>query len=196
MKQSLKDILNRIDGIVVGGSKLFKHSAVYNDQVRGLLTGKSYSYSTPACFVEVLDYSDEQLGMGIAAQDVYVNFHIIHTQLDAADGTLDQNFDVFDLRNAIRKYMTGFNPCDMTSFGFATERQDFRHNNVYHFIVTFKSKYFDYNGDPRQNGFYTTYVAGTWAVDRDVKYVPTLEDSGVGVGGIGVAVGNNPFYVG
>lgn len=186
MRQSLVDMITRLQSILnTDGSFMFQTVSVWNDQVNTLMNGKGKSYLTPACFIEVTDFSDGLEGAGIATQDVYVAFHIIDTQLDAMDGSMEQNLKVFDLRTAVRKSMTSYNPSNFGSLMFCRERQDFKHGNIYHLITTFKAQYRDFSGNRQTNGTLVFIPAGSWHINQSENIVSTLENRGIGYDKIG-----------
>lgn len=188
LRQTLKDLVLRIKGMQNSdGSPMFQQYSVWNDQVARMINGKGISFATPACFVEMIEYNREQLGYGVTAQDMYVNFHIVHdqldggqTQLDILDDTMDLDLDVMDLRTAVRKVFTNFNPSNCSSFGFSKEKQDFKHTNVYHMVTSFKTKYLDYSACPFVNGEMKTITGGTYTVTQEDEIVPDLNSTGVG----------------
>lgn len=190
MRQSYTDMITRLQALRYNGNPVFNNVAIYNDQVARMLRKGSSTNNLslmPACYIEVVDYSDEQLSLGLAAQNVYINFHIIDNQLDAGDGTFDQNLEVFDLRTVVRKCMTGYNPTNFSAMGFAREKQDFKHDNIYHMITSFKSMYIDLSGCPYVNGEYILMPAGTWSFGSTTtaEFVPDLDYFGVGTQIIG-----------
>ena len=171
------------------GNKIFKNCGLWNDQLNLMNNGKGLSIQTPACYIEIEDINQERLGRGITFQNININFHILHTQLNGTNtqlggteliDTMDMDLEVFDIRSSVRKNMSGYNPSNCSSLLFSKEKQDSKHNNIYHFITTFRSKYMDTSADPYSNGTYITISAGTWGLNQVEVFVPNISIKGVG----------------
>jgi hypothetical protein len=126
------------------------HSAVWNNQIDLLLTGEGYSFVTPAVFFEMLTTDRINFLTGITSSNVTYRLHILHQQLDAGDGTMEQNLDIFDIRDSVKVLFTSYNPnTDYCSpLIFSGEEQDYNHNNVYHYIIDFEGSIVDTKGSP------------------------------------------------
>lgn len=163
LKQTLSDLAAMTD---VNGNLLWQYTAMFNSQVKRAIKGDGYSFNYPACFIEVKELSTEQWQLGTSAQDLEIIFHIYHREEDAMDGTLDQNFDVFDWRTYVRGYFIGYsNASNFGSFIFNKEKEDIEHGNVYHFMESFKTKYIDNSANPYLNGTYKKINTGNWNID-------------------------------
>ncbi len=138
------DILNKLSLIKDdNGQVVFKTVAVFNDHYQRLVNGKGFSYLTPAVFLEFKWTKTTVLNLGLAASDLDVIFHIVDNQLDAMDGTLDQNLTQLNLRRYIIRDMTEFYPTGMSGFMYQRGQADYNHTDTYHRIVTFKTIYLD-----------------------------------------------------
>jgi hypothetical protein len=93
-----------------------------------------------------------QLGKGYRESDVNWIVHIVMEQLDAADGTMEQNLTIFDLKDTVVALLSGQRPPGCSSLFSTREEQDFKHTNVYHFKVHFKCGFIDSIGSPFDAG--------------------------------------------
>jgi len=127
------------------------YARVWNGQVKQLQRGENYPYPLPAAFLEVVlpdDYS--QLAEGITECDITFRIHLVDEELDAGDGTMDQNLVIFALRDAVIKLLTYYQPIACSNLQKVSEQQDYDHTNVYHYIIDFKCSFIDDRGDQRQ----------------------------------------------
>lgn len=132
----------------VAGVTAVKHSAVWNNQLDRLLTGEGVSFETPAIFVELIYEPSKLLGVAVTQSGVIWRVHIVYTQLDAGDGTLDQNLDVFDTRDSIKVALSRYQPGNCTPLRFVGGELDYNHNNVYHYVMDFGCTIIDTKGSP------------------------------------------------
>jgi hypothetical protein len=143
IKQGIQDILTALTN-----SGQFNYIAIWNDHANRLVDGSGYSFNCPATFLELEPIETLNLSAGITQTDYIIRIHIVHVELDAADGTLDQNLNVFDYRDAVKKYLTGIKPTNFGNLMYNQEYQDYEHTNVYHYIVEFKAGFVDTKGSP------------------------------------------------
>ena len=143
IKQSFSDIMTALTN-----TAQFNFIAVWNNHVNRLLDGSGYSYFCPAAFVEYEPIANYVMSSGITQTDYTVRIHIVHNELDAADGTLDQNLNVFDWRDAVKVALTGLKPTNFSNLMYIQEFQDYEHNNIYHYIIEFKGGFIDTKGSP------------------------------------------------
>lgn len=105
---------------------------------------KIYAINMPAVFLEIITNDIQQLGNGCQYYDLDFNLHIIHRQLDAGDGTIDQNLDVFDLAehayNLVQARWPGSPFGQVCRIG---ETEDENHDDLYHFIQRYGTTYVD-----------------------------------------------------
>jgi hypothetical protein len=171
--EALQDILTQLDNLQLAGKVLFKHRDVWNNQLAHVKEDNSgYSFATPAIFVEMKQLKSYQLGMGINMSDYDVIFHIVDSQLNNAPN-MDRNLKVFGLRNLVKQKFQLYEPVQMGKLMFQKDEQDFTHNNLYHFITTFKGALLDNWG----NSFPT---AGTASVVLSIGYTASVSPFGVG----------------
>ena len=125
-----------------------KHHAVWNNQLDLILTGEGVSFDMPAIFPELIFNPSILLGTGISQSSVLWRLHILHQQLDAGDGTLDQNLDIDDLRDLVKVTFTRYQPKNCTPLAYVGDEPDYSHNNVYHHIIDFTCTFIDTKGSP------------------------------------------------
>lgn len=147
-KQFLLDIIDRLKSIPAidsdsFSSLMFKHVANWNNQIYRMQNSKGYSVLSPAAFVEIKRDNVEFLGYGYSSYDAEITIHIYQTELDAADGTLDQNLNVFDLREEVKNYLNLFSPDNSSPFMYKGEEEHFGHDNIYHYKLQFHSHFVD-----------------------------------------------------
>lgn len=124
----------------------FNTIAIYAEQPRRMMRGNGYSFLTPACFVEINESNYETVGDGITTSDCDIKFHIIMEQLDGNNGTLDQNLDIFTLRNNIKSAFSLFKLNQGGFFQWKDEDEDYCHSNIYHYILSYKAFNVDFEG--------------------------------------------------
>ena len=139
------------------GNNAFRHFHVWNEDVDDLKNGKEVLWLRPACLMEVIVEDIEQMGNGNQRLNLIVNLHIIHELLHAGS-EFEQNYEVFDLADATYFAMQQWKATanmPLSEFIRIGEKQDFHHDNLYHFIQTYKSTYIDLALD---SPVYGTYV--------------------------------------
>lgn len=116
-----------------------KFIAMWNNQLMDLEEGKNYSFRLPAVFIEFV--SPTQIGGVGNNVQIYepleVKLHIVHEQYDAKDGTMDNNLDVFTLKQDVYKAMQLFQAANTSVFDRQSEEQDYDHTNIYHYIQSY-----------------------------------------------------------
>lgn len=122
--------------------------AMWNDQLSKSIKKDEegepyYNIQFPAVFLEIVNPERQSIGNGWQLSDFNFNLHILHRQDDAADGTVDQNLDVFDLKESIYQAVYMQWVTDFGQFDYIEEIQDTNHANVYHFVQTFTSNWVD-----------------------------------------------------
>jgi hypothetical protein len=178
LKTAILDIIGRLKSIPATtydsySSNLMKNVAIWNDQVmQSYSEGNNYSLLAPAAFVEVNVSDNDFLGIGYTSCDLNIDIHIVNNQLDAIDGTLDQDLEVFNLRDEIKKWLNLYTPVDCNDILYIDEQQDFTHDNVYHYILSFKTRFTDSAGAniPHQ---YNGTVSLVWDWEWDGPNSPT-----------------------
>lgn len=151
MRQLLEDTLEHLGC----EPNLFSFVDVWNNQLELAEQQQQYSFLLPAAFIEILNVQEpKQLGDGVQLYDqLIVRLHIVHEQLDAGDGTMERNLEVFDLTQKTFKRMQGFEPDKASAFFRMNEERDYYHTNVYHFIQDYKTTYLDDSAQRSTDGY-------------------------------------------
>lgn len=113
-----------------------------------------YAFNFPALFVEYLDESEiNQLGNGVQIYDpLDIIIHIVHTELDSANGEFEQNFNVMALKTKVFQALQLFEPDGCSQFVRIGETRDYSHNNVYHYVQRYRTTYVDTTMSKPVNG--------------------------------------------
>jgi hypothetical protein len=153
---SINSMLARLAGIkynwpdnydIANRSALFQHIAVWNNQLKREKEGKGYSFAKPAAFIEIQPIKWQQLNMGVNTCDLTIKLHIIDNQIDAKDGTLDQNLQVLSYRDLVMASLgNGFFPAFCGAMSSTGEAHDYDHDNVYHLVITMNCVLVDTKG--------------------------------------------------
>jgi len=146
IRQPLTDILSKLSTIQVlnlDHQTVNLYTRIWNSQVRGLDTGETYSWPTPAAFVEfVTPVTFGQMGQGFLNADLGVKIHLIHVFYNQ-EGTFEQDLDIFGLRDSIVKTMSAYCPTACGPLNMVNESQDYDHTNVYHYVIEFICNFVD-----------------------------------------------------
>ena len=119
----------------------------WNNQVDLLVERKIYLFPMPSIFVEIQAPTNYMpLGRGYSASDLNVRIHILHEEYDAGNGNYEENFNVYEYRNAVNKSLNSFMPDLCGCLMHTSESEDFVHNNVYHYTIDFICGFIDDTG--------------------------------------------------
>lgn len=121
---------------------IFANVEVYNSQIDRVRAGK-ISINYPSLYIEVKNHNPVNLGRNLNRMDLDIRFHIAMVELDAGDGTMDQNLNIFKLRDLVNKAYVSFTPFDCGSISNQVEYQDYKHTNLYHYITQMKCHWTD-----------------------------------------------------
>jgi hypothetical protein len=146
MKTYYQALLAAITAILgQDGTPLFKHVAIFNNQLIREDDKQGYTFASPFNLIEIVAPSAiKQLGNGNQFYDpLIVRFHIGHFQLDAQDGTLDQDLNVFDLTQATFLAMQKFKAEGAGVLVRMQENQNFDHTGMYLFLQDYITNYID-----------------------------------------------------
>jgi hypothetical protein len=136
--------------VVTNNTPDFAFIHIWNNQLEKLKSKDEngndyYNINYPALFVEFTAPNEIlQLGNGVQLYDpLDIRIHIIHNEIDSMDGNLEQNINVFALKQKVFKALQGFEPSGCCAFTRVNEEQDYDHNNLYHYIQTYRTNYVD-----------------------------------------------------
>jgi hypothetical protein len=119
--------------------------------LEGTLTGMkapkendTYSIQLPAVLVEIDEGLAEMLGDGVQIfPDMTIKFHLIHRQETNPDGLMNRNTDALDLQDILYQTMQKFIAPGTNEFIRSRPMEDFSHDNVYHYVIEYKTTYVD-----------------------------------------------------
>lgn len=151
IKQPLQDIMAKLVSLQTAeGAPLFLYVRKFNDQFKLMKEGTIEAIPLPAALVKMVEpILWNQMGGGLKQGDITWEIHIGMEQLDAGDGTMEQNLDVFDqFRDLVEAGLTGFMATASTPLFCISESPDYEHTNVYVYILSFKCGYIDSKGSP------------------------------------------------
>jgi len=132
------------------GQTVGLYSAIWNNQFDSMTDqngNKQYNIPLPCALVEIVTpqpYGD--IGRGITATDITFRVHIGMEEIDAMDGTQEQNITVYDLRDKVVAWLTDFEPTACSMLQRSSETQDYSHTNFYHYIIEFNTTFVDDKG--------------------------------------------------
>jgi hypothetical protein len=124
------------------GNTTTLNAAPFNNQIERKRTAEGYTYATPAAFVETLPETGGMIGMMTSGYDVVFRIHLEHEKLNE-EGYLDENLDIFDLRDKVLRKLNGFRPTGCGPLAYLTEQHDHNHTNTYVLIIDFKCHYIE-----------------------------------------------------
>ena len=127
---------------------------MWNNQLDLVVAGKLELFQCPAAFIEFQSHTanKDTLGGGVQIFDpLLFKIHILSWQLDAADGTFEQNLAIYDLKDkmylAVQKFQPGLTDTT-TPVGSCiriAEYQDYKHAGIYHYIQEYQTTLVDYS---------------------------------------------------
>lgn len=134
MKQTAIDILSKLKEITT-----LQYVVMWNNQFNQIEDGDIEGFPFPCAMLEIVPQSYNQLGGGYQQSDVDFRIHIGHVQYDSLDGNMEQNLDVFDLRNEVVQKLSLYKPSMSGELFKVSEEQDYEHTAIYHYIITFRA---------------------------------------------------------
>ena len=152
MKQLLLDIKDRLATIAE-----VQFSALFNNQFENINQQEPnnyYAFPLPAVLIEFDNNNiPNYIGNGVQIYEpLVVRFHIGMEQLDSGTGTLDENLDIFVLKNKIYLAFQNWHTEGSGTFNRTSEVQDYNHNNLYVWQMEFTTSYIDQFAIEPRNG--------------------------------------------
>lgn len=160
IKAPIQDILNKLATLTVtngDGNTVYMYSRIWNNQVDREKEGETYVYPKPAAFVEVASPATfQEIGGNYRTTDLGFNIHLVHEYYNQ-DGTFEQDLVIFDLRDQVIAALSQYRPTGCSQLVATGETQDFDHDNVYHYVLSFVCNFIDSKGSPYDigRGIYT-----------------------------------------
>ena len=146
IRESIESILTQIGTVQVNnndGQTVSIYTRVWNNQTELKKQGATYSYPTPAAFVEWQFGQGIPIGQGATAYDVTFRVMIEHQQLDAGDGTYEQDLDFTDIVNSVHRALNRFKPANCSHLQRVGVQLDYAHDNTYLCVVEYSSHFID-----------------------------------------------------
>lgn len=137
MKDTLQSILDRLKEL-----NIFKYIAIYNNQI-DRIRASQINFNSPSCYIEVKHSNTLNLGNKLNANDLNIRIHIAHLEYDAVTGRLDENINIFSIRDSIKKQLIKWNPINCGPLSTTPEMQEYKHGNIYHYIIKFNGHWVD-----------------------------------------------------
>ena len=135
---------------------------IWNNQFDYLEDGKSYSFPLPCAFVEIISDNFGQLGDRYQGVDIEVNIHIGQEFYNG--NNMDENFSIYQLRDKVVKNLSLYKASKTGHFMKEREQQDYDHNNVYHYIISYKVHWIDD----------TAVISGTTTTTPPIGWTPII----------------------
>ncbi|CAB4130988.1 hypothetical protein UFOVP129_41 [uncultured Caudovirales phage] len=158
IRQPLQDILSKLSAMSVvnlDNKTVQLHARIWNSQLDFMEDGSGYLFPRPAAFVEVLPTKYVTMSLdGVRwAEEVVFRVHLIH-DIYNLEGFYDEDLTIFDLRDRVLAHyknpsnpgLSIYSPTDCGPLSCVYEQQDFRHTNVYHYIMDFSCNFTDSKG--------------------------------------------------
>lgn len=124
----------------------FKYYNIWDDQIDEMICGESYSYSLPSIFLEVILGEPKMLGAGFTSYpECQFRFHIADMFLNKED-YMEQNTQVFEIRDSAKNILQNLNISYCSTFIPIEDKMDYKHGNVYKYILGFKTNFIDNAG--------------------------------------------------
>jgi hypothetical protein len=138
MDALVTDIKNKLNDIGV-----FNWVAIWNNQLERVKGADLYAVKNPSAYVELETIDNHQLLEGYQGYDININIHIISEELDAGDGTIDDQISIYALRDNVVRIFSLYNANQGGFMQKINEYQDYDHTNLYHYVVQYKMHYID-----------------------------------------------------
>ncbi|MEI8111164.1 MAG: hypothetical protein WCH59_09265 [Chitinophagia bacterium] len=151
IKAPIQDILTKLSTIQVtngDGNTVSLYSRIWNNQIEAEKAGETYAYPKPAAFVEVVSPAIfEEIGQNFRSADIGISIHLVHEYYNQ-DGTFEQDLEVFDLRDKVIEALSQYKPTGCGQLVSTGEQQDYDHDNIYHYVISFVCNFIDSKGSP------------------------------------------------
>lgn len=144
MKQLYLDIKSQIQYAM----PQLRHVAIENGQIEAVNQDESVPedvFPMPAVFVSFpAPIMWKQLGNGVQiAEPLTIRVRLAMNELDAGNGAMDENTNIFDLKDRLFLALQDFEPNGAGKFVRSSEEQDFDHNNMYVYAMEFTTTFID-----------------------------------------------------
>lgn len=189
---------------------VFKYCNVWNNQpyIQEKEKNESYPFKTPAVFVGFELGNAMQLAYNMTSYpEAELSFYIVHEYLNDIGGDMDKNLKVFELRDYIKTKFSSVSISFCSSLVINQEIQDFNHDNVYVYKISFKTNFIDSKGSVLdtdsgavwgflENPTLNVNVFIAWSCGR--KYTSNIDSSSIfyqSSSGLRYVSSNGAYYI-
>mgnify|MGYP006266308347 CR=1 FL=1 len=185
IRETIQSILDQIETVQVvnnDGQTLPIYTRVWNNQTELKKQGGTYAYPTPAAFVEWQFSNGIPIGQGATSHDVTFRVMIEHTQLDAVDGTFEQDLDFTNVVNKVHQALNRFKPANCSHLYRSGVQLDYNHDNTYLAVIEYSSHFIELTGSDEDSAIVTTQTIESPTLElQENMYIGTIPDDGSGV---------------
>lgn len=150
LKQPIRGILTQLGTLNVtnqDNQTVALFARVFNDQYRKLKDGEIEHFPLPASLLQVVAPTNmKRIGGGVAAGDIVFRVHLAHEHMDSGDGTMEQDLDIFDLRDQVINLLSDFQPLGCSPLMYVSDTPNNDHTNLYIFEIDFVTHFLDNTG--------------------------------------------------
>lgn len=161
----------------INGNVLIQHVGKWNDQVQNLRAPEKdvteYAYNLPAVFLEFKDKVKNPIGNNVLIYDpLDICLHIVHDQLDAGGEDMENNTDILAIKEALNFAFQLFRPTNTSNLTCIEEEEDYNHDNIYHYTLTYRCTFTDYSTQLPMDGSAAPLPSGglPYKLDNDVNF--------------------------
>lgn len=139
----LNNLIDKTKSIQLNNLPAFNWVNVWNDSYNRIMEGKQYEHNFPACYIEVKFGKVFNLGGKLNGIDIEIKFHILHWELDAIGGSMDQNLNVFTYRDLVHRTFQSYTPVQCSAMRYKEEMPHYGHRDLYHHQLVYGTHYID-----------------------------------------------------
>lgn len=130
----------------------------WNNQIVRLKAGEIESFLLPAAFVEFVSFNNLVAlgGKGVTQGDIVIRIHIAHEFYDAGDGTMSQNLEIYDLKDAVVRRLCDTSLTACSTLQRTGESKNNDHDNITEYTLEYTTAFTDSVGSmyDEENGRY------------------------------------------
>lgn len=151
------DLLNGIKSINPDNlpKQYFKYYNVWDNQIEKMISSKGYSFNTPAVFFEIIFEDVNVIGQGYSKNNIKIYFHIVNSVLNTnpvESNAMERNLQIITPRDLIKNKFNLNKNLSCNTLMVCGEKLDYKHDNLYHYIIEFKSSFIDSVGSEIDSG--------------------------------------------
>src|ERR1035437_6508345 len=129
-------------------NQVFNTVSVWDNQIDDLIKGTGYEINNPTCLIEYIPGEAKMLLNNVSSfPESKVTFHIFSTALNSqGTGKMEQNLEIYDLRDTLKRYMNGFSPKGCTNLMCCEDKVDYKHGNITKYLLSYNFNFVDLVG--------------------------------------------------